>query len=231
MRRLKKYKKYSFYNKSKTNHSLFSVLPQKIKSFKKTKWLFLQEFDKNLKSKKLFINNSVLKVKSQGREISKLKNSYKSSWSTKNNLNLYFNNSFKNIFWKKALLKKNTMNKRTLFLSCLVYPEFKLDMLLYRLEFYNSNFQARQSIQNNEISVNGKRVSGNYVLKKGDVISFAKDKNFLSLQNPTKLFPFLEIDFYTKTIVVLVNWQDLKFDECYYFTNQFFDLQKFKKFI
>lgn len=231
MWRLKKYKKYSFYNKSKTSHSYFSVLPSKIQSFKKTKWLFLQEFGKLSLNQKLFINNSVLKVKSQGREISKLRNSYKNSWSTKNNLNLYYNNTFKNIFWKKALKKTTTTNKRSLFLSCLVYPEFKLDILLYRLEFYNSNFFARQAIQNKEVLVNGKQVEGNYVLKKGDVISFMKEKNFLNLKNSNKIFPFLEVDYYVKTIVLLSNWQDLKFDECYYFINQFFNLQKFKEYI
>jgi hypothetical protein len=37
MRRLTKYKKYNFYNKSKLNHSYFSELPTKIYKFKKTK--------------------------------------------------------------------------------------------------------------------------------------------------------------------------------------------------
>ena len=53
--------------------------------------------------------------------------------------------------------------------------------------------------------MNGKQVEGNYVLKKGDVISFMKEKNFLNLKNSNKIFPFLEIDYYVKTIVLLSN--------------------------
>jgi|SaaInlStandDraft_1057018.scaffolds.fasta_scaffold125618_1 ribosomal protein S4 len=204
MRRFKKYKKYTFYNKSKSNHSFFSLLPQKIKSFKKTKWNSLQEFEKFPK-KKFFINNKILKVKPQGGEIAKVRSFFKDSWLVNSHLNLYYNNAFKKSFWKKILSKTNTINKRMLFLSCLVYPEFKLDMLLYRLELFNSNFFARQAIQNGEVLVNNKKVSGNYILKKGDVISFLKNKHFLSLNESIKIFPFLEIDFYTKTIVLLSN--------------------------
>ena len=231
MKRLNKYKKYGFYNKSKLNHSYFSELPKKIYTFKKTKWKSLQEFGKLPKNKKFFINNSTLKLKAQNIEVFKLINSYKNSWQIKNNLNLYFNNSLKRKFWQKLISKKNIDRKKFLFLNCLVYPEFKIDLLLDRLKIYTSNYSARQAIQRGEVLINDKKVSSNYIVKKGDIISFSSKDNVLQIKNSNKIFPFLEIDFYTKTIIIISNWDDLNFKECYYFIDQFFDLQKFKEFI
>ena len=228
MRRLKKYKKYNFYDKFKSNHTSFSIVPSKISSFKKTKWKVLQGFV-NLKYKKTFINNSKIKVKSWSSEIPKVNRYFKENLALKNNLFLYFNNSFKTSFWKKTFNKK-IGQKKSLFLKSLVYPEFRLDILANRLELASSSFAARQSIHNGEILVNKKRVSSNYIIKSGDIISFGPTVKFLDLRNSNKIFPFLEVDYYTKTIIVLVDWHNLDFEDSFYFVNQFFNLQKLKNF-
>jgi len=229
MRRLKKFKKYNFYNKSKLNHSIFSKLPVKINSLKKSKWNLLKQFDK-YSSTKIFINNGVSNLKSLNQEWSMLRNFYRDSLFVKNNINIYFDNNFKSKFWKKLLRDKKSLNKQTLFLLCLVYPEFRLDILLWRLDYFKSPFQSRQAINQNLISVNDNFVSGNYLLKKGDVVKILTNKIEVSISNSIKFFPFVEIDYYSKTIVVLCNWNDLKFEECFYFINQLFDLRKFKSF-
>ena len=90
-------------------------------------------------------------------------------------------------------------------MKSLVYPEFRLDILANRLELASSSFAARQSIHNGEILVNKKRVSSNYIIKSGDIISFGPTVKFLDLRNSNKIFPFLEVDYYTKTIIVLVD--------------------------
>ena len=157
MRKITKYKKLSLYNKSRSNHSFLSELPKKIYSFKKTKWKILQSFGKET-NRKLFINNLIIKLKSQKKEWSQLRSYYKDGLFVKNNLNNYFDNSFKSSFWKKNLKNKKSLNKKFLFLSCLVLPEFRLDILLWRLQFFKSPFQARQSIVNNEVFINNKKV-------------------------------------------------------------------------
>jgi ribosomal protein S4 len=230
MRKITKYKKLSFYNKSRSNHSFLSELPKKIYSFKKTKWKILQSFGKET-NRKLFINNLIIKLKSQKKEWSQLRSYYKDGLFVKNNLNNYFDNSFKSSFWKKNLKNKKSLNKKFLFLSCLVLPEFRLDILLWRLQFFKSPFQARQSIVNNEVFINNKKVYGNSILKKGDVISFSETKKIALSDSNFKLLPYVEVDYYTKNIVVLMNWQDLKIEDCYYFINESFDLKKFKSFI
>jgi ribosomal protein S4 len=230
MRKITKYKKLSLYNKSRSNHSFLSELPKKIYSFKKTKWKILQSFGKET-NRKLFINNLIIKLKSQKKEWSQLRSYYKDGLFVKNNLNNYFDNSFKSSFWKKNLKNKKSLNKKFLFLSCLVLPEFRLDILLWRLQFFKSPFQARQSIVNNEVFINNKKVYGNSILKKGDVISFSETKKIALSDSNFKLLPYVEVDYYTKNIVVLMNWQDLKIEDCYYFINESFDLKKFKSFI
>ena len=59
-----------------------------------------------------------------------LRNFYRDSLFVKNNINIYFDNNFKSKFLKKLLRDKKSLNKQTLFLLCLVYPEFRLDILL-----------------------------------------------------------------------------------------------------
>ena len=113
---------------------------------------------------------------------------------------------------KKKFKNKKSLNKKFLFLSCLVLPEFRLDILLWRLQFFKSPFQARQSIVNNEVFINNKKVYGNSILKKGDVISFSETKKIALSDSNFKLLPYVEVDYYTKNIVVLMNWQDLKIE-------------------
>jgi hypothetical protein len=73
------------------------------------------------------------------------------------------------------------------------------------LDYFKSPFQSRQAINQNLISVNDNFVSGNYLLKKGDVVKILTNKIEVSISNSIKFFPFVEIDYYSKTIVVLCN--------------------------
>ena len=229
MRRLKKYKKFSFYDKTITNHSLLSSIPSKIYKFKKPKWQILQSFGKR-KKQKLFINNSVSKLKSYKQGWSFLKAFYKKGHIEKNNLNLYFDNIIKTSFWKKYLKSKN-QSKRLLFLTCLVLPHFRIDIFLWKALLFKSPYESRQALQNKLVLINNRSVSGNYILKKGDVISFTKNVQLNFTSEFVNIFPFVESDYYSKTFVVLTNWFDLNFKDCIFFTNQFFDLNSFKNYL
>lgn len=73
---------------------------------------------------------------------------------------------FKNTFKKAAKLKGNTS---TNFVCAL---ESRLDAIIYRANFAESIFQARQIVSHGHVSVNGKRVKvPSYSVKPGDVVT------------------------------------------------------------
>ena len=229
MRSIKKYKKFAFYNKRLANHSLFSEIPSKILNFKKPKWESFKIL-KN-KKKKLAINSVDYKVKSYKMGWSRLKSSFKDSLIVKNNINNSFDHNFKSSFWKKSLRIKRSFMKNSLFSSFLVLPEFRVNVFLWRLQVFNSTFEASQALQNELVLVNNKQVSKNYFLKKGDVISLKKEVLLNKTPEFSKILPFFEYDYYSKTFVIVLNWQDISPKDSYLFVNEFFDLKAFKSFL
>ena len=87
-------------------------------------------------------------------------------------------------------------------------------------------------INNNLINVNQKFVKGNYILKKGDIINFSgKLKYFENLINSKRVFfirSFLEIDFYTNTIIILQSPSEISTSEFSFLIKKYFDLNKFR---
>ena len=87
------------------------------------------------------------------------------------------------------------------------------------------------------MKVNEKKVNGNLSLKKGDIISFNFSKiqsnlNFLNffqrLLNNNLFYSFIEIDYYTKTIVILKNVGDITVYDLNLLVTDFFDVYKLK---
>jgi ribosomal protein S4 len=103
------------------------------------------------------------------------------------------------------------------------------------LNFFASSYQAREAVNNKQIWVNNKNVAGNYYLKKGDVISL--NTQFLlsailfnkSLHN--FFLTFVEIDYYTKTIVVVKDLNELSLEDLYIVISHYFDLKKFRDYL
>ena len=128
-------------------------------------------------------------------------------------------------------------SSKELLLNYLVKPLFRIDILLSRLHLFSSSYQARQFISNGYVKVNEKKVSGNLSLKKGDIISFNFSKiqsnlNFLNffqrLLNNNLFYSFIEIDYYTKTIVILKNVGDITVYDLNLLVTDFFDVYKLK---
>lgn len=99
----------------------------------------------------------------------------------------------------------------------------KIDVLLWYLSLFSSVYEARQSINNNEILVNDKCVKGNYYLSKNDIISVNLKKNlkgrnsYRNIKNKYLtdkiVFPFLEFDYFTNTFIVLKNYSELTMED------------------
>ena len=119
-------------------------------------------------------------------------------------------------------------------------PEFRADILLWRLNFFPSSFAARQSINEGEVKLNDKIFVSNKILKKGDLLSFNSSKTEAKLSldlllnkiysNP-KFCSFVEIDFYTKTVAIIKDLNELTLDDFNFLVNEYFDLKKFRDYI
>lgn len=232
MRTINKYKKIP-----KLDRFSYPQFPLRILRFQRPKW---KKFQKSAltsqKSDCTFVNPSTLKL--SYKQWDKVQNYYKAGIQIKRKILALFDDSVKVTRVKKELSKKTKLNN-SIFLSTLVKPEFRLDILLWRLCLFSSSFSARQSINNKQITVNHKFVAGNFYLKKGDIISFDPE-SFLKINLPSifsriytqqKYCTFVEIDVYSQTLVVVKDLKDLTSDDFNFFVNEYVDLKKFRDYL
>ena len=226
--------KYKGYNH--LTHS-FEQFPLRVLKFKSTKWKRLQKVLSLSATTKKFTENLSIKVPFKSWD--KINNYYKEGNRLKNVIfNLY--DKSVSASYLKSVLKNSSSNIRKMYLYALLKPEFRIDILLWRLNFFSSSYQARQYINNGDILVNKKSVLGNFFLSKGDIISF-NEKIDLSIINPKKIklrnsiidfiLTFVEVDYYTNTIVVIKNLDELTSDDFYLLITEFYNLKKIKDYI
>jgi ribosomal protein S4 len=228
--------KYKIYTKS-------SIIPTKfclrILKFNRPKWKRLQ---KNLirtsKKKPRFIRQ--LAIKTRLKSWSRVKSKYKSGLNTKNAISTLFDNSISKKLLKKNLFFYKKAEVDNVFRTAIVKPQFRIDILLSNLNLFFTSYQARQSINSGLILVNNKRISNNYFLKKGDMISFKKIsvshffslKTFFSYHSKSDyLASFLEIDHYTKTIIILKDYVQLGEEDFFLTVSNSFDLKLLKDYL
>jgi ribosomal protein S4 len=216
----------------------FPQLPLRILKFQRPKW---KKFQKQaLVSKKAlprFVNPLVLK--NSYKQWEKVQNYYKSGIQIKKKAIALFDDSITVKSIRKTVLNNHKTN-RDILLSTFIKPEFRADILLSRLNFFSSSFSARQSINEKEILLNGKPFLSNVFLKKGDIISFQSYKNIetFSFNSISKnkyvkqnFYSFVEVDFYTKTLVVVKDLNDLTLDDFSLLITEYFDLKKFRDYL
>lgn len=229
--------KYKLYNQ-------LGIIPEnfhnRILKFKRPKWKKLQKTLSNqgLSSAKLILNNFC--VKNSYKVWDKTKSYYKQGVKNRNILYNHFDRSIAIGELNKALKLSKSLNNRDIILSTLFKPEFRLDILLWRLNFFNSSFQARQAINNGVVLVNNKKVTGNFFVKKGYIITFKdnfniktldilKNSNFFS--NNKNVITFVEIDYYTNSVIVTKDINEIGLEDIYLLKSAFYDLKKVKDFI
>lgn len=230
--------KYKIYNQA----GIIPVIYHKrLLNFKRPKW---QKLQKALRPKTYsslsFINN--LLIKNSFKSWDKISTYYKDGLKAKNNIYCLFDSA---ISYKQldSTLKEYTKNYSTIniVLKNLIKSEFKLDTLLWRLFLANSSYKARHFINSGQVLVNEKLVCGNFLLKKGDVITFSNGfayknaslsacySNFASI-HPT-LQTFLEVDYYTNSIVIVKDLNDLGSEDLFLMVSNFYNLKKVKDFL
>lgn len=226
MRNTKKYKQYS------KNKDLSANIPSRILRFNRPKWKFFQKkLEQSIKFSDLFVNSLVRK--SSDRYWEKSTDYYRDGIQLKRHLINSYDASVKNSFFKKDSLKRK--QAKSLLLNFLVKPIYRVDILLSRLHFFYSTYQTRQFIKYGIILVNEKRIDINYVLKKGDIISFNSQKTLKHLQfkdistkflNNFAVYSFVEVDLYTKRLIILKDINELTQGDLNLLINDYFDFYK-----
>ena len=227
---MRKNPKFKIYSKNK---SFLLNCPQKLLKFKHSKWkIYKTKANKNLR-RTYFFNNSLISPKLKQWDKKRL--FFKNNLVIRRNLYQLFDTAIKLKRIKKIFdtNKVSKFNYLVFLNQSLLKSEFDLAILLSRLNFFSNIYESRKLIDNGSIYVNNNTVSHNYFLKKGDIISF---KNFLidfdkvlKGQIKTAIFiPFVEIDFYTNTIVIIKDLEDLSLEDLSLFTCKHNDLSKLR---
>lgn len=210
MRKISKYKIFNIVG-IKTK-----VYPTRILKFRRPKWIRLQKLYLN-KFKSKLIN--ILQIKNVFKSWEKIKKYYKKGLEAKNLLNCAYESTVKTKFIYKNIDK--TLIRKNLITNLLIKPQFRLNVLLWKLKIFSSSYESKQVINNNLVLINGTSVKSNYYVKKGDIISFKLDveKKFFFLNSVKKyslnesFLTFIELDYYTKTIIVLKNCHELDYQD------------------
>lgn len=226
-------------NKYKTYYQVGGIpesFHQRIINFKRPKWKRIQKVILNSNySPKLLVDNLCVKVNLRNWE--KVKTYYKSGLKSKNAVCNSFDSGVGIKHLKKSLKNSKSYQIQENFLESIVKPEFRVDILLARLGFFNTSFEARQSIFSRNIFVNNKVVSGNLLLKKGDIVTLsnsikvAVDNVFKCFSPTKKIFSFTEVDYYSNTIVITKSLSDLYLQDTYILSVNHFELKKIRDFL
>jgi ribosomal protein S4 len=195
----------------KSKAIIFSC-PNKILKFNHTKWTNLKRNLKKKLTRRFFFNYSL--------NSSKIKKWSRKRFLFKNRLLIrrQFNQKLDTVFDKKFSIKNAKFKKKPLFLdsfltNSILKFEFVICILLFRLNFYSSIHEAKNKIMQAEVLVNNKPVLYTHFLKVGDVITFNSSFDFLKiLKTNIKIstyLPFIEIDYYTNTVIIIKNLKNL----------------------
>jgi len=211
MRRISKFKIFK-----KTKNFLLEY-PNKILKFKKSNWLSYKNIlNKKNKKRSHFIDYSIIGCKKHG--------GFQKKFSFGMNLKLrrllvqHFDCAIKLHSFKRMILKNLKVENKSnvnIIKEILVCFEYRLDVLLYRLNFFASTYEARKYISLGHILVNEKPcLKYNYIAKKGDIIRIVHVKPILSelltrKQQILHFNSFLEVDYYSKTVIVVKNLAEI----------------------
>ena len=234
MRLKKKYKKFSKLN------FIIKDFPIRLLKFHRTKWKKIQQL---FLSKKYFTRRKVFwssKTLLYTKRWSRCKLKYLTGVRLKNHFDCLFDQVFSFLFFKNLKYLNKKMDKILEYSIYIMKPEFRIDVLLWRLNFFSCCYHSKQNISTKKITVNGKNTYSNYFLKKGDIIYVDNStyhihshfKHLLSKKSNTlRIFTFIEIDYYTNTIIILKNYDELTENDIRLYVSNYIDVAKFKTFI
>ena len=189
------------------------LVPARVLNFKRPKW---QKLQKRIKQTFLKYNKkkSFLRWKSKNIRTcllnhfkkqkktsfwEKNRKSYNTGLQYKISFHNYFDNVFRNTYFKKLHHRLDKKNK----IIYLLKPFLRLDIFLLKLELVKSCLESQYLINKGVFSINGVIVRNpKYVLRYKDVVYLDKDYLKLSaLKIKAQSFP-IEVDYYTNSFIL-----------------------------
>jgi len=142
----------------------------------------------------------------------------------KYNILKYFYGSISIKFFKNYLFSfPQIKSHKALVSQLLVQPEYRIDILLWRLKFFKTPYLARYACNNNFIFLNNNflNINNNFLfkktLKKGDILFSAMPFSFksnLKLYSKSIYLPSIfEIDYYSNLIICLNNFMNINYKD------------------
>jgi hypothetical protein len=228
---MRKESKFKIYSKSKF---LLLDTPIKLLKFKHTKWKNYKVLIKKSFKNRSFFN--LLKISPRFKVLEKKRFFFTSKLILKRNFSQLFDAS---ISIKRAQLEVKKLNFLRLdsfnfYSKSISKFEYNISILLWRLNIFSNVFESRKYVDNKKIIINDSFVSHNYVLKKGDVVFFFDFhiNSFFNLKNQIKLInfiPFVEIDYYNNSIIIIKDISELSLEDFCLFTPYHFNLMKLRQ--
>ena len=179
--------------------------------------------------KRLGITN--MKMQASLKVWERLKNNYRDALDVRRSFYQTYEScvSYKDL--KKQLFRsRGVYYNKVEFLRKVLKFEFRIDILLYKLRFFRSSYEARVYLNKGLVRVNSRVVKGNYFLQAGDIIAcdcvLSYRKNIECLKKALFLRNCFEIDYYTGTVIVLRSYNEIYKSEIPFFFIKYFDWQK-----
>jgi ribosomal protein S4 len=241
--------KYKGYEKATI---IFERFPLRVLKFKRPKWKKVQKLILYRKKSRVVKKNR-LKLKKLFREPAnrlfdtfvnyldpytwdRIKKYYENGRRIRTSILKLFDKTLVAKSFKKFLRRSNnSFLAIDVYLKMIVRPEYRLDILIWRLGFFRSSYQACQAINEKRVYVNDRCVGKSTLLRKGDVITFSlsyKQSNFViqrvkdSFLEPQSVLTFLEVDYYSNSIVVVKGLSDLSTEDLYLMAKDYYSLKK-----
>ena len=185
-----------------------SFFPLRILKFKKTKWKKTKKSLLRTKNNSSFLDHSIAVIRTKTWD--RIKSYYKNK--------LLFALNLKQRYDYKPQNQGLFSYEKDFYLKNYLKNEYRVDFLVYTLNFFSSIYEARQHIKNGFILINNRiNRSDRLVLSKGDVLVILQNKKKLPHRIKKEFkFSFVEVDYYTQTIVVLKNLKDINYQDIIY---------------
>jgi len=205
--------------------------PLRILKFKKQKWLALQlKLKKSLKTKKIKVKKNkkfktsqplfknILVTYVPRARWFKLKRAYQTETITKRIFYIYYQKAL-----TRKALRKETKNSRIGSkgqpeIALLAKPFYRIDILLYFLNFFASVYQAKQFLARGKLLLNATLIKTPVFLEKGNLLTIKSNSctnkllvSLLRMQKSPKkkVLSFLEVDYYSKSIIIVQGLSNL----------------------
>ncbi len=225
---MRKALKYNIYNKI----NLVSKFPLRILNFKRPKWFFIQQSFKlkdNIDVENSFPLVDITKIMGSNKVLGRVDTLYRERMMNYSFLSAVLRHS---VNLKKLKANKNSKIRHQMYLTFFFNFYYKVCNLTYMSDMLTTSFEARQKIVSKSLLVNNSTASTSALLRKGDVISLSD--NTVNISKIYNKFDFnlsmltnVEIDYYSQTIVLIKDSEELSAEDFYLLSLDFVNFDKF----